>query len=80
MDRINRRTYGFATRFVYGPSAEVLEDLHALAEREPNAIPKPVKKAMVMLEDPETADPKIADENAARGWDHTSRTRRLQAG
>jgi hypothetical protein len=24
---------------------------------------------MVIFEDPETADPKIADENAARGWD-----------
>jgi hypothetical protein len=69
VDRINRRTYGYATRFVYGPTAESLEDLHALAHREPDAIPKPIKKQMVMFEDPETADPRIADENAARGWD-----------
>jgi hypothetical protein len=68
-DRINRRTYGFATRFVYGPTAEVLEGLHALAQRDPDSIPKPIKKRMVMFEDPDTADPKIADENAARGWD-----------
>ncbi len=69
VDRINRRTYGFATRFVYGPTAEVLEDLHELAQRDPDSIPKPIKKRMVMLEDLDTADPKIADENAARGWD-----------
>jgi hypothetical protein len=68
VDRINRRTYGFATRYVYGPSAEVLEDLHELAQADPEAIPKPIKKHMVMFEDPKTADPKIADENAARGW------------
>jgi len=68
VDRINRRTYGFATRFVYGPSAEILEDLHALAQRDPDLIPKPIKKQVVMFEDPDTADPKIADENAARGW------------
>jgi uncharacterized protein DUF4238 len=69
VERINRRTYGFATRFVYGPTAKVLEDLHALAQCDPNSIPKPIKKQMVIFEDPETADPKIADENAARGWD-----------
>lgn len=68
VDRINRRTYGFATRFVYGPSAKILEDLHALAQTKPDSIPKPIKKQMVMFEDPDTADPKIAHENAARGW------------
>lgn len=69
VDRINRRTYGFATRFVYGPTAEVIEDLHELAQRDPDSIPKQIKKRLVMFEDPDTADPKIADENAARGWD-----------
>lgn len=68
VERINRRTYGAATRYVYGPSAKVLEDLHALEQTDPDTIPKPVKKRMVLTEDPDTADPKIADENAARGW------------
>ncbi len=68
VERINRRTYGSATRYVYGPSAKVLEDLYALAQAEPDAIPEPIKKQMVMLEDIETADPKIGDANVARGW------------
>jgi len=68
VERINRRTYGSATRFVYGPSAEVLEDLYALAQAEPDAIPLPIRKSMVLFEDPETADPKVGDENVARGW------------
>lgn len=80
VDRINRRTYGFATRFVYGPTAEVLEDLHELAQRDPDSIPKPIKKRIVMFEDPDTADPKIADENAARAGTDTSRTRKARGG
>lgn len=68
VERINRRTYGWATRYIYGSSAEILEALHALAIAEPDAIPKPIKKRMVLTEDLGTADPKIADENAARGW------------
>jgi hypothetical protein len=68
VDRINRRTYGAATHYVYGPSAEVLEDLYALAQVEPDAIPKPIRKSMVLFEDIETADPKVGDENVARGW------------
>jgi hypothetical protein len=53
---------------VYGPSAEVLEDLYALAQAEPDAIPVPVRKSMVLFEDIETADPKVGDANVARGW------------
>ena len=68
VERINRRTYGSATRFVYGPSAEVLEGLYELAQAEPDAIPLPIKKSMVLFEDIETADPKIGDEHVARGW------------
>jgi hypothetical protein len=68
VERINRRTYGFATRYVYGPSAKVLEDLYAIAQAEPGAIPEPVKKQMVIFEEIETADPKVGDEHVARGW------------
>ena len=68
VERINRRTYGFATRYVYGPSATVLEDLYAMAQAEPDAIPAPIKKQMVIFEDIATADPKVGDEHVARGW------------
>jgi hypothetical protein len=65
VDRINLRTYGWATRYVYGPSPEILERLHERADE----APKPIRKKMVLLEDPSTADPAVAERNAARGWD-----------
>lgn len=65
---INLRTYGWATRYVYGPSAEVLQRLHERALADPEAVPTPTKKRMVMLEDISTADPKVAERNAAKGW------------
>jgi len=64
VDRVNLRTYGWATRYVYGPSREILDALH---ERADDA-PKPIRKRMVLLEDTDTADPAVADRNEARGW------------
>jgi hypothetical protein len=64
VDRINLRTYGWATRYVYGPSPDLLERLH---ERADDA-PRPIRKRLVMLEDAGRADPAAAERNAARGW------------
>jgi hypothetical protein len=64
VDRINLRTYGWATRHVYGPSKEILTQLHERADE----APKLIRKKLVMLEDHATADPVVADANAARGW------------
>ncbi|MFL5862436.1 MAG: hypothetical protein ACJ780_16965 [Solirubrobacteraceae bacterium] len=69
VDRINLRTYGWATRYVYRPSQEILEALHARALAEPEAVPAPTKKRHVILEDLSTADPAVADRNAAKGGD-----------
>jgi hypothetical protein len=69
VDRINLRTYGWASRYIYGHSAEVLEALHARALDDPQAVPAPAKKRVVMMEDLDTADPSVAERNAARGWD-----------
>jgi hypothetical protein len=65
---INWRTYGWADRYVYGPSAEQLVALHERALTEPDPVPKPTKKRSVITEDAETADPAIAARNLARGW------------
>jgi hypothetical protein len=62
VDRINLRTYGWATRYVYGPSKAILERLHQRADD----APKPIRKRPVMLTDAEHADPAVADRNAAR--------------
>jgi Protein of unknown function (DUF4238) len=67
VDRINLRTYGWAQRYIYGSSAEALEDLHARALANPGDVPLPTKKRSVMLEDIATADPTVADDHAANG-------------
>ncbi len=64
VDRINLRTYGWAARYVYGPSPVVLERLHERADEAPT----PIRKTMVLLEDQSTADPAVAERNAKRGW------------
>jgi Protein of unknown function (DUF4238) len=69
VDVINLRTYGWANRYIFGPSAEVLEALHARALAGPEAVPAPTKKRVVMMEDLDTADPAVAAANVARGWD-----------
>jgi hypothetical protein len=69
VDRINLRTYGWATRYVYGPSLKVLESLHERALAHPEGVPSPTKKRAVLLEDPRTADPDVAARNVARGWE-----------
>ncbi|HYV14929.1 MAG TPA: DUF4238 domain-containing protein [Conexibacter sp.] len=69
VERLNRFTYGFADRWVYGPSASALEAMHDQAASLPELFPTPIPKRMVLLEDVDTADPGVADRNAARGWD-----------
>jgi len=43
----------------------VLEDLNALAQAEPDAIPEPIRKTMVLFEDPETATRRSATRTCA---------------
>lgn len=69
VDRINRFTYGFSKRYVYGPTREVLEALYARAATEADTFPTPIPKRLVLLEDVATADPVVADANQAKGWD-----------
>jgi hypothetical protein len=66
--RINLKTYGWAARYVYGPSEEQLLALHRCATEDPGSAPRPTKKRNVITEDAETADPAIAARNVARGW------------
>jgi Protein of unknown function (DUF4238) len=65
----NLRTYAWARRHLYASSAKVLEDLHARAQAEPDAVQLPQKKRLVLVEDIENADPANAERNAAKGWD-----------
>lgn len=69
VERLNRFTYGFAQHHVYGASQRQLESLHAWAQAQPDAVPKPIPKRTVLLEDLSTADPAVAEANRARGWD-----------
>lgn len=69
VERINRFTYGWATRYVYAGSRAQLEGLKDWAATARAELPAPIPKRMVFLEDLETADPAVADANQARGWD-----------
>jgi hypothetical protein len=57
---VNRRTYAWASRFVYGPDQAQLLDLHAFAQAHPDQMPRRTPQRLVMLEDPQTADPAVA--------------------
>ncbi len=69
--KINLRTYGWATRYVYGPTAAVLTELHEFALEYPDDVPRRTPHRHVVLEDLANADPAVADMNASRGWDRT---------
>jgi len=65
--RINLRTYGWATRYVYGSSADTLEELHAYALGHPEEVPEPARPHFTIVEDIDKADPAVATRNIARG-------------
>jgi hypothetical protein len=69
VSRINLRTYGWATRYVYGYSPELLIQLHEHAVGHPELVAAPSKQRIVLMEDLDTADPEAAERNAAQGWD-----------
>ena len=69
VERVNQFTYGFADKYVYGPSEKQLVALHEWATTKPDEVPKPIPKRMVLLEDLDTADPSVAEANVQRGWD-----------
>jgi hypothetical protein len=64
---INLRTYGWATRYVYGPSAEALTELHEFALADPDDVPRRTPHRHVILEDPEIADPALLPFGAGAG-------------
>lgn len=80
VERINRFTYGFADRYVYGGSRSDLEALHGWAQAAPHEVPTPIPKRLVLLEDLGTADSAVADANEARGWDRYLMVRQPDGG
>jgi hypothetical protein len=68
VERVNLRTYGWASRYIYGRSPELLKRLHATAAADPERVPKPIKKRLVILNDPSTSNPEVTARNVARGW------------
>lgn len=67
--KTNLRTYGWGTRYVMARSMTVLEELHQSALRDPESVPAPIRQRIVILEDPETADPAQPEANRRKGWD-----------
>jgi hypothetical protein len=47
----NLRSYGWATRYVFAESADLLRDLHAAASRDPTSVPRPSRPVHVITAD-----------------------------
>jgi hypothetical protein len=65
---LNLMTYGWAQRFIYGSTQEVVCHVRRQALRSPSevAVPQPVKQ--VLLAPPEVLDPSVTAEYIRRGW------------
>jgi hypothetical protein len=69
VSQINLRTYGWADRFVYGPTEEQLQALHERAMSDLENVPRPVPHRQVMLMPVDPEDPSFAKRNHAAGLD-----------
>jgi hypothetical protein len=68
VQRLNLRTFGWATGYVYARSQATLAKLRVAARRRPDTVirPKPICSVIGIEIDP--TDPTLAQENTARGW------------
>lgn len=65
---INLRTYGWAERFIYGSSQEVVVSVRRFAKKNPQQIVRPRRHRPVILIERDADDTRLADAHAARGW------------
>lgn len=68
VDRVNLRTYGWATRYIYGSSQETVSRVRHVAKKQHAAIPRPKPATQVMLVEWDANDDTLAREHERRGW------------
>jgi hypothetical protein len=66
--RINLRTYGYASRFIYGRSQAFLQSVRQQAKQHRAEVIRPRPMRQVMLEDADPNDPNVGREHVRRGW------------
>jgi len=67
VDQINLRTYGWADRFLFGASQELVSGLRRKAKRRPALVVRPREMHQVLLVEADPDDSSLADARAARG-------------
>jgi hypothetical protein len=68
VEAINLRTYGWADRYIFGRSQEVVADVRRLAKARPKAVPVPRPPRQVLVFEAEPGDDRLAREHVRRGW------------
>ncbi|HEX4669851.1 MAG TPA: DUF4238 domain-containing protein [Solirubrobacterales bacterium] len=66
--RLNLMTYGWAERFIYGKSQEVVSKVRRQARSHPKDVVKPRPPKQVLLIPPDALSPSVTSEYARRGW------------
>jgi hypothetical protein len=64
---INLRTYGWAERFVYGRTQEVVQGVRQNAKRHPDKVIRPRAPMQVLFEPADPDDPTVGAEYVKRG-------------
>jgi len=69
--RLNLMTYGWAERFIYGRSQEVVGSVRRQARSHPRDVVQPRPPKQVLLIPPDSISPSVTAEYARRGWPST---------
>lgn len=65
---INLRTYGFASRYIFGDSQALVAGVRRDAKQRPHLVERPRPFRQVMLIDADLGDERLAHEHRERGW------------
>lgn len=69
--RLNLMTYGWAERFIYGRSQEVVSKVRRQAQSHPKDVVRPRPPKQVLLVPPDALSSSVTSEYARRGWPTT---------
>lgn len=68
VNEVNMRTLGWADRFLFGGSEDLLQELLSLAARQPELVIEPKPRRSICLVELEEGDESLAVEHQRRGW------------
>ena len=68
VESINLRTYGWADRYIYSSSQEMVADVRRAARKKPEQVTRPKPHSGVMLVERDPSDTWLAEAHIKRGW------------